>query len=332
MNKTLLVLCCVLPCLTLRAQVRPLPNAVYSLQLQLKDYKGGPVQDATVQLVGVLQGALNYRRVAGQQPRVLTAADFTGNSARLQDLPDGEFVLMVDSPMFARSLSQPFTVPFEKEPLITVTLARGGVLEGRVLGPDKKPVAGAVVRTENGGVVNTGPLAAMLATQLVDTLTAASATTAADGSFRLERLAHGKYRVVVGHAAFVPVEVEAEVAGDEPKQLPPVQLADGVLVIGRVVRGTKPVAGAKVMFQFEDMSAVKDPKLAMKVKSLETTTDDKGDFRLPSRVRPGTGYVLMAAEPGSPLAQAQQLAASRVKLDVKADKREQTELLLLPAK
>jgi hypothetical protein len=85
-----------------------------------------------------------------------------------------------------------------------------------------------------------------------------------------------------------------------------------------------------VTFQFEDVDAAADPMLAAKVKTHKCTADGKGDYRLPARVPPGKGYVLMAAEPGPPLAQAPQLKGSRIRFDVKAGQREQLELLTLP--
>jgi uncharacterized GH25 family protein len=332
MNHSLFAALCWLSCSAslLPAQTRPLPASVYTILVKVKDNKGGPVQDATEQLLGAGKGLAKYGRVPGQDPRALAPKDFAGDFARITDLPAGDFVLMVDSPLYARSLSKPFTLPANAEVEVVVVLAVGGVLEGCVLGPDKKPVAGAVVRTTNGDSMRTGPMAAMLATVLVDTLTATSATTGDDGSFRLEHLAAGKYRLVVDHAEFVREELDAEVGGDAVKKLPPIHLGDGVLVTGRVMRANKPVPGAEVTFQFEDVAAIKDPMQAMKVKFYKATADDKGDFRLPVRVPVGKGYVLMAAEPGAPLQQATQFNASRRKFDVRAGGREQSELLLLP--
>jgi hypothetical protein len=85
-----------------------------------------------------------------------------------------------------------------------------------------------------------------------------------------------------------------------------------------------------VTFQFEDVSAAADPMRAMKVKTYKTKADGQGDFRLPARVPVGNGYVLMAAEPGLPLAQAAQLSGSRKRFDVKGSLREQPEVVVLP--
>jgi hypothetical protein len=328
MNQYLFAQLCCLSAL-LPAQVRPLPPAVHSVRVRLQDFKGGPVQDATVQLVGVGPGALNYRRLPDQEPRAVTAKDFAGDALKLADLPDGEFVLMVESPLFAKSLSVPFKLPSDKEAEIVVLLGRGGVLEGSVMGKDRKPLAGAIVRTKNGNLAHAGPMAAILANMVADPTTATSVTTAADGTYRLERLAHGKYQLVVEHPEFVSAEVDAEVTGDDPKKVPAVQLQDGVLITGRVLRGGQPVPGVDVMFQSEDASELKDSAQAMKIKTFKMKTDDKGDFRLPSRVPVGKGYVLMAAEPGSPLEQGSQFQSSRVRFDVPAGRREQVEVVFL---
>jgi len=328
MNQYLLAQLC-LACSLLPAQVRPLPPAVHSVRVRLQDFKGGPVQDATVQLVGAGPGAMNCRRLPDQEPRAVTAKDFAGDVLKLADLPDGEFVLIVDSPMFAKSLSVPFKLPSNEEAEIVVVLGRGGVLDGSVVGKDGKPLAGAVVRTRNGNLAHAGPMAAILANMVVDPTTATSATTAADGTFRLERLARGKYQLVVEHPEFVPAEVDAEVTGDDPKKVPAVQLQDGVLITGRVLRGGQPVPGVDVMFQSEDASELKDPAQAMRIKTYKLKTDDKGDFRLPARVPVGKGYVLMAAEPGAPLEQASQFQASRLRFDVPAGRREQVEVVFL---
>jgi carboxypeptidase family protein len=329
MNRRVLgCLCVSLFAPVLAAQTRPLPPAVYGIKVRVEDHQGGPVQDATVQLLGVQKGSPLYRRVPGFEARTLAPKDFTDDFARLADLPAGDFVLMVESPLFAKTLSKPFTVPANSETEVVVALARGSALAGTVIGPDKKPVAGAVVRTESAQVARSGAIAPMLAAMFVDTLTATSATTGADGTFALEHLAAGKYRLVVDHAEFVRAELDTEV-GDAAKKLPPIQLEDGVLVTGRVMRGAQPVAGAEVTFQFEDVSAEEDPARAIQAKTYRTKTDERGDFRLPARVPPGKGYVLMAAEPGTPLAQASQFAASRRRFDVRPGNREQAELLLL---
>lgn len=104
------------------------------------------------------------------------------------------------------------------------------------------------------------------------------------------------------------------------------------MISGRVTCGTAPVADADVTFQFEDATAIKDPMKAMSVKTYKMKTDAKGDFKLPTRVRVGKGYVLMAAEPGAPLNQAVQFTASRRGFDVRPGSREQAELLQLPKK
>ncbi len=305
-----------------------LPPAVQSVRVQLRDAKGGPIQDATVWVVGVQKGVIPYRKLPGQEPFALQPKDFAGDFARVADLPVGELALVVDHPLFARTVSKPFQLPSQREQDVVVVLSRGGVVEGRVLGPDQRPVANATVRTE-GNELPAGPARLFAALMYADTLGSRSATTAADGTFRLERLAHGKHLLVVDHFVLAQTEVAFEVDSDSVRKLPPIAMVEGVLVNGRVVREGKPVAGADVTFWFEDVPAT-DAAKALAVKTLKTKSDAQGNFRLPARVAPGKGYVLAAAEGGAPLAQAAQLAATRRRFEVRGGAREQDELITLP--
>jgi len=316
--------------LPLAAQ-RPGPGpAITQVELRLVDARGGPIQSARVQLLGVVKGVSTYRKLPEQAPRTLTPKDFTGDCAVLAGLPVGEFVLRIDTDDFAVSCTAPFTIPAEVAPRLLVTLHRGALLEGVVHRPDGKPLEDAEVRIEDAErPANQHPLAQLLQGMFTDVRTHASARTDAAGRYHIEHVAPGPYRLIAQHADFAPGHQPAAVDGDDRRTVPPITVADGVLVVGMVTRGGKPVAGAEVTL--ESAPVGKGGGAIDRVDVCHTAvTDAEGRFRMPARVPFDREYTLSACEDGPPLQKAGDLSHSRSTITPKKGRAEQEELLLLP--
>jgi len=307
------------------------PATSTAVEFRILDAKGGPLQFARVQVLSPLKKSGGHRPVQGQPARDIAPRDFPGDFARIDDLPAGRYVLLVDAEHHALTLSEPFELPAATAPQVTVRLQVGATLAGVVTDPSGKPLANVDVTTDVGGMLgDNNPLSQLLQIRLVRTTTAASARTAADGSFRFEHVAAGEYRIVARHAAFPTAQVPLTVAGSERMNVP-IALERGIVVTGSVTRDGKPVEGAEVLLQNET-GTVHDAKLGLTPVHLVALTDAKGAYRLPEQVPLRGTYAIMASEPGAPKERPAQIKATRRVIALKAGATEQVEDLHLPAK
>lgn len=114
-----------------------------------------------------------------------------------------------------------------------VELSPEALLSGVVVGPDERPVAGALVHARAS---EPSPFA----------METASGVTDDEGRFALGGLSPGRYQIGArdaGRRTVDEVEAVAEVAGGDPLTL---RLVDMVTVKGRVLEDGKPVAGARL--------------------------------------------------------------------------------------
>lgn len=118
-----------------------------------------------------------------------------------------------------------------------VELSPEALLEGVVVGPDERPVDGALVT-------------ARLAEEITPFMASAhTAVTEGGGRFAMGRLAPGRYRLSArdrGRGTQDAVDAVAQVGGSEPVTL---RLSPRIIVRGRVVEGEHPVAGARLAYR-----------------------------------------------------------------------------------
>ena len=90
MKRALLLFACLTACwaTSLTAQ-RPLPAATDEVDLRITDAEGGPIQNARITLRGCVEGSQRFRVIDGQARRQLEPKDFTGDYARIANLPAG---------------------------------------------------------------------------------------------------------------------------------------------------------------------------------------------------------------------------------------------------
>ena len=198
---------------------------------------GQPVMGAWVSLKG--RGAENgMARMIGPS-REGVASDSFGHF-RLEGVPAGHTQLQVSHADYAEALSDDLDVGASGgEAELRVTLSQGGAIEGLVTDADGKPRAGLRVSVSGNALGDTRSL-----------------TTAADGSFHVDRLAPGPYDVGVYDPMRPPQssrEVSAVVKEGQTTRVD-FGTARGA-VSGRVIQAGQPVAGASVFLAWESAFA-----------------------------------------------------------------------------
>jgi hypothetical protein len=152
----------------------------------------------------------------------------------------------------------------------TIALARGAPVTGVVLGPDRKPVAGARVR-------------AVPTSQYQPDAIDADAATDAAGRFRFAALAAGTYRFAATHDELAAgVSAPETVDGKAERTGLAIQLGEAGRITGHVVTG----AGAPAAFATVRVGGELDPPERFALRQVttdehgEVTTDEHGAFEI----------------------------------------------------
>jgi len=246
------------------------------------DASGAPVPKAVVEISAA----------GAQDPvRAITGSDESGTAA-FEDIAAGPAALKVKAPGFARSRLEGGQDAFERagtaHPLridgdalargVTVRLARGAEVLGRVVGPDGELVVASVCAVDETGAV------------------AEEGHSDERGVFRLDRLdlAPGaRIRVRAAANGFAPGEVEARATsvgaadGLEGAEVV-VRLGRAAVIAGRVTDPSgAPVAGARI--------SVRQGGWMVRSSEDEPTTAADGTFEFPG-IEPGTVEVFVRAK------------------------------------
>ncbi len=245
-------------------------------------------------------------------------------------LPDGIYALRahVDTEIVAGEawkLIDRTPGPGEVVELEDIVLDRTGVLAGRIVDEDDKPVPGAVVRAADlpgqiagfvpfewfdpkGGVIlrnSSSPQAVLLppaAEGLFKKLPISQGVTDADGAFRLIGLTPGMNFFMATKKNLQPaVRPNARVKSNAVTELGDVRMSEGEEVYGRVVDGEgEPVVGAEILAGPTSKAGQLDFAIRLGV------TDAKGEFhaqgfppgRVTAAARRGPGQSWVRSEPG----------------------------------
>lgn len=214
--------------------------------------------------------------VQSLQARMNTMLDPDGSG--VPGAPDGTFALtsvplgtvevVVRAAGFAPSRSRAIELVAGSEvDGLELVLTRGATLHGRVVDPDGEPLPGAkVIRIAAGETSEFDDLMSQLMPAFFDS--GEVIVSGSDGSYRIEHLAAGTYRLRASHERFArsePVEVTVRAEGDG--KAPDIALLLGGIIEGRIARDGEPQAGMMVqVFSAKTMQQV--------------ISDDEGIFRI----------------------------------------------------
>ncbi|HEU4420395.1 MAG TPA: carboxypeptidase-like regulatory domain-containing protein [Planctomycetota bacterium] len=233
--------------------------------------------------------------------RVLSPRDFVCGVAVFDRMPSGVFAFVVESKPHPASLSRVFEVPGEAGE-ITVQLTRGAVLEGVVTDENANPLADATVHT--------APHPSMFeplgfgASPLV-LGTRASVRTDREGRYRIEGIAHGKYRVFATHRDHCGVRRDVSVTEDKIIAVDAFAIPRGCVVEGVATLDGAAVAGIRISLEPGDNGVVEAEVEQVPAgmhenqravwSGSDTVTDSTGAFRFTSAVPPGKWHIYAIA-------------------------------------
>lgn len=216
-----------------RRNVRP--GATVSLTLRSGGWIAGRVLDPSEKPV---KGALVR---AEQEPRFwqTSQTETTDGEGRfdLPGLPAGRYTVIASAPGFAPGIEPGVNVPAEGPADVTVSLARGASIVGRIVDAQLRPLKGQARIQE-------------LARQELPTSAGEilKADAKDDGRFRIERVPAGSWTLGITSAGFAGQRVEADLSTREPSlDLGDIVLERGLTLHGRVRTASgAPIGGAAI--------------------------------------------------------------------------------------
>ncbi|MFN3244723.1 MAG: carboxypeptidase-like regulatory domain-containing protein [Planctomycetota bacterium] len=265
--------------------------------LRVVDHQGGPVQSFRFRVLGSSLGdrplfvGIPALRDLRREPR-----DFSKDEGRtaVEGLRPGVYRVLVDDGVHAPSMSAAFAVAQGSAVEVLAQLKIGGTISGVVRDSRGAPVAGAVVSTGltlPEGMVDASAFGAHVLDRLPGVITPRQVTTAADGSYSLQRLRPSSYHLSVVHPDFC-VERHRDIQVEGGKEAAAarfdVRLRDGALVRGKVSLDGAPVPGARIAVFTDERDARQ--KLSMRA-------DAQGRFVARFRLPPGDYKICGNVEP-----------------------------------
>lgn len=269
-------------CEWLFAQVSSTEGGLGSVKVRVVDPHGGPVSCFALSTLYYLSEN-EWKYGPSVRNRQVQPRDLQVDAFLLDDVPSGRFVLRIDTLGFARTLSPPFKIEGGGATEVVVRVSRGGVIRGRAVDGNGKPVANASVATADAFDASWWPSdwREFFVHDMPDVTTTSSTCTDRDGHFQLDTLASGTYSLRIQHEALCDRVVrDIKVTTEAPAQLGPVKLERGAIVEGRVVVARNPE-------RFWICVSSLDAKRNCLTFRSETESDATGRFRLPKRVPPG---------------------------------------------
>jgi hypothetical protein len=230
-----------------RVDLALVPGA--TLAGSVRDARGQALSDAVVRIQAEDSSAL---------PRVM-ATDAAGRFEAI-GLKPGRYSIIVRRENLAPTVVRDLVLRGEADAHADVVLVPGAAVTGRLVGPNRKAVAGLVQFDELEGEPSPYSLAALLAME-----------TGLDGRFWLEHVPPGSHVLIASTKGLVPTHREAEVGAFSPT----LDLGDVVFEAGATIRGRvrdmtgKPIPGARVFAPLPETP-----------KGAEATTEKNGRFVL----------------------------------------------------
>ncbi|PYQ23856.1 MAG: hypothetical protein DMF79_02950, partial [Acidobacteria bacterium] len=198
------------------------------------DPQGHPVQGALVR--------------AEMEPRFMGGSTVETTDAQgrfeLPGLDPGKYTVVARHADFAPGVASGITVDAEGRADVTIPLARGIAVTGRLVDTEEQPLAGSVAAQEVEGQ----PIARSLAELL-------RADTGADGHFRIDRVPPGSYVLGARARGHSGRRIEAELGARQALiDLGDITLERGLAISGRVLTSAgTPVADAQIATRVFDL-------------------------------------------------------------------------------
>jgi hypothetical protein len=227
------------------------------------------------------------------------ASDMQDGWYVVSGLDPGQYVFEIRSRGYAKAYSEPFEIAAGVEPPDReVTLSAGGKIQGSVVGADGSPIAGAAVTTlPNNWEDNT--ISQMFGGLVPYAITQTGTRTNAAGKFELSTLTPGNYQLKIEHPeAVTTYQKDIEVKDGQTAAVEPIRVEQGVVVFGTVRVDGVPTAQVRITIT-EAIDPNTPPEKRTGGLSVQTVSDDQGNFRLPRRLPPGN-YAATAARQGNP--------------------------------
>ncbi|MDF1838726.1 MAG: carboxypeptidase-like regulatory domain-containing protein [Planctomycetota bacterium] len=278
---------------------------------QVFDDKGEPATNFTVNLRQPMRGSELTMFVSKTRTKVKSA----DGTFKITVPMAGEYLVEAQAGSFAPSLSNSFTITDGQNLSgIDVTLKGGGIIRGRVVDPNGKPIAGATIKTDNNDWTGSG-FDISLGEMFPGISTKKSAKSNASGEFILRGLHPTKYLVQISHSGFANTAMRNVIVTEGVEtNLKDVRMETGSTVSG-VVRGPNgaPLSAATVHLQME--TATEFPL------SYRVRTNKDGAYEVKA-VRSGT-YWISAQRPSSggnnPFAGSADLQTTRRRISISGD-------------
>jgi hypothetical protein len=271
-----------------RDDKKPIPAGERNVQIALEkqggvrvivtNKNGQPLSRYTLELKSYFEGQPdNFGRVPDKYPVPVTSA--RNGEYLLEGVNPGSYVMQVEAPNHAKKYSEHFTVVAGGEPpLVQVQLGQGGVISGRIVGPNGAPLAGVAVSTMPNNL-DENPFTNWIIGLVPKKITESHVTTGRDGRFKLSLLLPDKYQLKINHPDHYRVnKKDIEVIEGQETSLGELKLSTGVRVHGVVYVNGKAEPGVEVTISGTGGGPLFSEK---------AITDEKGQFRIPVPLPPG---------------------------------------------
>ena len=203
-------------------------------------------------------------------------------SCLLTGLEPGTWIVQVDAPGYARTFSAPFPIRAgEQELPVLIEMSAGGALVGRCVDERGRPLDGVAVETA-AGFLDESPLMEILGAAIPSRTTSARARTGTDGTFRLDHLAAGEYRL----RFLAQDRAPSSRSGIEVADGRQLDLGTVTLVRGALIQGTVRVDGDLAGQIKISVSSLED-RPGQPAVHATAVSDADGRFTLDRRLPPG---------------------------------------------
>lgn len=268
--------------MSVQIQLSPLPR-VFG---QVFDDAGAPLRNFTVSLRVPVQNTEDT--IALPEPKIEVRGADNGEFELACPNP-GEYVVEVQAKPFAPSFSDRFTVGEGAEVSgLVVRMNRGGTITGRLVDYQGNPVAGARIQTHDSEYVDDAFFRSL--GEYPSAATKATATSGADGTFRIDGLAPETYQVDIRHKTFAQmIRTDIVVNLGQIADVGNLRLTSGATVRGTVLGPNgSPLPGATVQLRSDGEEA----------HSYTARTDVNGGYEV-GHV-PAGSYMIFAQRPPDP--------------------------------